>query len=220
MALPTRYNSSFLSALDPCAIEQVFLDLEVYRGCMERARARVSSDVEGFFGPGSAVWRVFRDPLNSAGAIRAVALQIAHPAIAAAGVQHSEFRENFIGRAWRTYATMSELVFGDVGTACGASERIHLVRAMVRGTIPPEASPARASSPYRANDPQLLFWVLATLYDASVFATDRLIGPMPLLERTRFYEEMRLLGLLIGIPRENPPSDLGAFDRYWDRRRR
>jgi uncharacterized protein (DUF2236 family) len=54
------------------------------------------------------------------------------------------------------------------------------------------------------------------LYEASVFATDRLIEPMPLRERTRFYEEMRLLGLLIGIPCENMPSDLGAFDRYWE----
>jgi uncharacterized protein (DUF2236 family) len=51
-----------------------------------------------------------------------------------------------------------------------------------------------------------LFWVLATLYEASVFATDRLIDPMPVLERTRFYEEMRLLEQLIGIPCENMPG--------------
>jgi uncharacterized protein (DUF2236 family) len=136
MGFPTRYNSAFFSALDPRAIEQVFLDLEVYRDCLERARARAPGEIEGFFGPGSALWRVFGDPMISAGAIRAVALQIAHPAIATAGIEHSQFRENFIGRAWKTYATMSELVFGDMSTACAASERIHVVHSMVRGTIP------------------------------------------------------------------------------------
>ena len=216
MTVPSRYDSAFLAALDTRAVEQVFLDLEVYRGCLGRALARAPSEVEGFFGPESLLWRVFGDPLNSAGAIRAVALQIAHPAIAAAGIQNSQFRQNFIGRAWRTYATMSELVFGDVSTACLASERIHVVHAMVRGTVPPEASPARAGSSYRANDPQLLMWVLATLYEASVFASDRLIEPMPRAERARFYEEMRLLGLLIGIPCEDMPGDLESFDRYWE----
>src|SRR5262249_27247211 len=152
---------------------------------VESARAFAPSDAEGFFGPGSALWQVFGNPLVSAGAIRAVALQIAHPAIAAAGIQHSEVRQHFIGRAWRTYAPLSQLVVRDVSTACAASERIHVVHTMVRGTIPPEASPARADSPYRANDPWLLMWVLATMYEASVFATDRLIGPMPLTERTR-----------------------------------
>jgi uncharacterized protein (DUF2236 family) len=216
MTVPTRYNSAFFAALDPRAVEQVFGDLEVYRGCIERARECAASDVEGFFGPGSALWRVFGDPLISAGAIRAVALQIAHPAIAAAGIQHSEFRQNFIGRAWRTYATMSELVFGDVSTACAAAERIHVFHTMVRGTIPPEASPGRAGSPYRANDPWLLMWVLATLYEGSVFAMDRLVGPMLPPERTRFYEDIRLLGTLIGIPSAVMSRDLVAFDRYWE----
>jgi uncharacterized protein (DUF2236 family) len=217
MTVPRRYNSAFFAALDPRAVEQVFLDLEVYRDCIERARARASSDdVEGFFGPGSVLWRVFGDPLNSAGAIRAVALQIAHPAIAAAGIQNSQFRQNFIGRAWRTYATMSELVFGDVSTACAASERIHVLHTMVRGIVPPEASPARAGAAYRANDPRLLMWVLATLYEASVFASDRLVAPMSLAERGRFYEEMRLLGLLLGIPCDDMPSDVGAFQGYWE----
>jgi uncharacterized protein (DUF2236 family) len=216
MTVPSRCESAFFAALDTCAVEQVFSDLEVYRDCMERARACAPNEVEGFFGPRSLLWRVFGDPLVSAGAIRAVALQIAHPAIAAAGIQNSQFRQNFIGRARRTYATISELVFGDVSTACAASERIHVVDAMVRGTVPPEASPARAGSTYRANDPRLLMWVLATLYEASVFASDRLIEPMPRAERARFYEEMRVLGLLIGIPCEDMPSDLGSFDRYWE----
>jgi len=49
-----------------------------------------------------------------------------------------------------------------------------------------------------------------------VFASDRLIEPMPRSERSRFYEEMRLLGLLIGIPCEDMPGDLESFDRYWE----
>jgi uncharacterized protein (DUF2236 family) len=215
-AIPSRYDSAFFLALDPRAIEEVFSDLDVYRRGLAEAKRRAAGETEGFFGPESAVWRVFGDPLVSAGAIRAVAFQILHPAIAAAGAQHSQFRQNFIGRAWQTYATMSELVFGDLSTACAASERIHVVHAMVRGAIPAEASPTRAGSPYRANDPALLMWVLATLYEASVFATDRLIRPMPAAERSRMYDEMRLLGSLIGIPPEAMPSDLSRFDRYWE----
>jgi hypothetical protein len=43
MALPTRYNSAFFSALDPRAIEQVFLDLEVYRAAWSALRGPAQS---------------------------------------------------------------------------------------------------------------------------------------------------------------------------------
>jgi uncharacterized protein (DUF2236 family) len=58
-------------------------------------------------------------------------------------------------------------------------------------------------------------WVLATLYEASVWAQDLLIEPMSDEARERYYTEMLTLGTLLGIPPTDVPHGLAAFDDYW-----
>jgi uncharacterized protein (DUF2236 family) len=214
-AIEDRHRSAFFNVLEAPDVEQLLDDRRVFGECVEIVRSGVGRPVEGVFGPGSYVWRLFGDPLTSAGAIRAVALQIAHPSVAAAGIEYSRFREDFIGRAWRTYAVMSELVFGDLDAAIAAAERLHVMHAMVRGAIPQSASERRAGQAYRATDPASLLWVLATLYEASVWVQDLLIEPMSQEARERYYAEMLVLGTLLGIPQTVLPDGLEAFDGYW-----
>jgi uncharacterized protein (DUF2236 family) len=146
--------------------------------------------------------------------MRSVLMQLTHPAIAAAGLQSAGFRESFLGRAWRTFATMSQVVFGDVETASAGARRIHVLHARTRGVIPAEASPDRAGEPFRGTDPPLLLWVLATMYEGSAFMYERLVAPLGEAERARYWDESRRLGLVLGIPDDEMPPTLADLAEY------
>src|SRR5262245_856334 len=212
-----RSRSSFLVGLDAEALGQVERDARVFEACIDEARERAAGDVEGFFGPGSMLWRMFGELAVNLGGFRAVAMQIVHPAVAASGLHNSRFREGFLLRSLRSFGTVSEMAFGSVEVAVRASRRLHVLHAMVRGTLPAEASPRRAGEPYRANDPPALFWVLATLYESSVFAHRLFVGPLDPADLDRYWDEMRLLGLLHGIPLSEIPETVSDFDSYWHR---
>lgn len=208
-------RSVFLAWLGEEARDEVRQDADVFLRCMDAARVRAAGPDIGFFGPGTQMWRIVGETTVSLGGMRAVLMQLAHPAIAAAGLQSSTFRADFLGRAWRTFSVMSQLIFGDLDTATGASRRLHVLHARTRGELPVAASPARAGERYRGTDPALLLWVLATLYERSVFAYGRFVAPLSDGERRAYWEDNRLLGLLLGIPEDEMPPTIEDFDLYW-----
>jgi len=184
--------------------------------CLTLARTRAAGEVEGLFGPGSAMWDHTREVALPLVGMRAIMLQIAHPAVASAGVRNSRFREQFLPRAWRTFSSMYALQFGTLEEALRSARRVHAMHCRVRGTILAEASVARAGEPYRGNDPGLLRWVLATMIDAGMLSFELLLAPVPDAERERLYQEMRLLGLVLGLSDADMPPTFDAFRRYFD----
>ncbi len=210
-----RSGSVFLGSIDVAALEQVMADADTFEACVAQAMARAPGAPEGFFGPGSMVWRMFGELAVNLGGFRAVAMQIVHPAVAASGVANQRFREGFLLRSLRSFATVSEIAFGSVDVAIAASRRLHVMHSMVRGTYSEAASARRAGEPYRANDPRSLLWVLVTLYEASVFSHECFVGPVSGAERARYWEEFRLLGLLHGVPPDVLPGTVADFEGYW-----
>jgi len=185
--------------------------------CLDRARQRARGEVEGLFGPDSAMWRYTREAAIPMVGMRAVMLQIAHPAVASAGVRNSRFREEFLPRAWRTFSSMYCIQFGTLDEALRSARRVHAMHCRVRGEIPREASEATQGAAYRGNDPALLRWVLATMIDSGVLAFDLLLEPLPDSAREQFYQDMRLLGLVLGLTDDDMPPTFPAFTEYFDR---
>ena len=103
--------------------EQRRHDAEVFEQCLAELRAGCADPTLGLFGPGSWMWRVFREVLLVASGGRGILLQIAHPAVAAAGIQNSNFQQDLIGRARRTFASVSEWIFGDLELAIETARR-------------------------------------------------------------------------------------------------
>lgn len=200
-------------AVDPDALRA---ETERFERCLAEVEARAAGPVEGVFGPGSAVWRLLRELSVPLFGLRAVLLQIAHPAIATAGAVDSDVRRAFLPRARRTFSTMYTFFFGDLRTALARARQVHRLHLRVRGAIVAEASPRCAGAAYRATDPELLLWVLATLIETTFHAHDALREPLDRATREQFYREMQLVGLLSGIPRAAMPGDLAAFERYFD----
>jgi uncharacterized protein (DUF2236 family) len=140
---------------------------------------------------------------------RALILQVAHPGIAAGVAEHSDFRTDPWRRLYRTLDVTLKIVFGDERTSRQAAAQLRTVHERVRGADD-------RGEPYSALDPELLMWVHATLVDTSLLIYERYMTKLSSLERSLYWEEMKTLGQLYGIPRERQPEDWRAFRRYFD----
>ena len=176
-------------------------------------------DSIGYFGPNSITWQLYREPFVVLGGIRALLLQVAHPAVAQGVAQYSQFQSDPFGRGYRTFAAMASIYFGDKAQADQTARRLHRMHAAIKGhypQVPVDGQPASETA-FTANDPELLLWVLATLTDTTLRACEWLPGHhLPADWRERFYEESKTTARLFGIPDSVYPADLQAFQTYFD----
>ncbi|EWC40702.1 DUF2236 domain-containing protein [Pseudomonas stutzeri] len=153
----------------------------------------------GLFGPDSVCWRVHGDFTSMMiGGISALLLQALHP-LALAGVwDHSNFREDLLGRLRRTGQFISATTFGSHADADRLIERVKRIHAGVSGTAPD-------GRPYAASDPDLLTWVHVA--EVSSFLKSHLRYLNPTLcadEQDRYYAEVALIAERLGardVPR-------------------
>jgi uncharacterized protein (DUF2236 family) len=156
----------------------------------------------GLFEEDSITRRVNRENILLLGGGRALLMQLAHPKVAAGVDEHSDFRAHPIRRLRRTIRMTMAIVFGDRETALAAARAVNQVHARVQG-------PA-----YRALDPDLLLWVYTTLADTALVTYETFVQPLSHGEREDFHREFKLLGELLGIPRDRFPKTPRDFDRY------
>ncbi len=158
----------------------------------------------GLYTDDSITRRVNRENVLLLGGGRALLMQLAHPKVAAGVDEHSDFRSHPVRRLRRTILITMAMVFGDRDTALAAARTVNQVHARVRG------------HDYRALDPDLLLWVHATLMDTALVTYETFVQPLLPREREDFYQEFKILGELLGIPRDRFPETLRDFDRYVD----
>jgi uncharacterized protein (DUF2236 family) len=171
----------------------------------------------GFFGPESLTWRIDRElAVLFASGGRALLLQVAHPLVAAAVVEHSCFATDPLGRLRHTLEAIYAFAFADSAGATRVIQRINRRHAVVSGTlsVPVGAHPADTS--YRALDPNLMLWVYATLIDSSLVAYERFVGPLSDSEREAYYQEMRRAGSAWGVPAAAFPRSLTGLRQWMD----
>jgi uncharacterized protein (DUF2236 family) len=158
----------------------------------------------GLYADDSITRRVNRENVILLGGGRALLMQLAHPKVAAGVDEHSDFRAHPIRRLRRTVLMTMASVFGDRETALAAARGVNQVHARVRGRT------------YRALDPDLLLWVHATLMDTALVTYETFVQTLLAREREDFYQEFKLVGELLGIPRDRFPETLHDFDAYLD----
>jgi uncharacterized protein (DUF2236 family) len=157
---------------------------------------------QGFYSEDSITRRVNRENVLLLGGGRALLMQLAHPKVAAGVDEHSDFRTRPIRRLRRTVLMTMAIVFGDRDTALAAARTVNQAHGRVRGRD------------YRALDPDLLLWVHATLVDSALTTYETFVKPLDPGEREDFYQESKLLGELLGVPRDRFPLTLGDFSAY------
>lgn len=160
----------------------------------------------GLFGPQSMSWQVHGDfPSMLVGGISALLLQALHP-LALAGVwDHSNFRQDMLGRLRRTSQFISGTTFGATGDADWLIDKVRAIHLKVLG----EAADGR---PYAASDPDLLTWVHVA--EVSSFMAAHLRYRNPHLSHTRqdaYYAEIALIAERLGA-RDVPRSRQAIAD--------
>lgn len=176
----------------------------------ENTPAVQASDNDELWGPHSQMWRINRETILIAGGARALLLQLAHPAVAAGVDQHSNFKAERYKRLFRTLWLMNQIIYGREATRLKAARTINRRHQAVQGAV--ESSGAA----YRANDPALGWWVLATLIDSSLMGYERWVQPLTDAEHDQYYEECKALAAVFGIQPKHMPSDYPAYRAWFD----
>lgn len=156
----------------------------------------------GLFGPESVSWRIDREVLVLAGGSCALLMQLAHPGVAAAVAQHSDFQADPFARLRRTLVASYAVVFGSTARAERAIGRMNAIHASISGTVP------ETGEQYHAVDPTLLLWVHATLVDTAIRVYDRFVAPLTDGTAEAYHAEAREIALRLGVPDASLPGSL------------
>lgn len=159
-------------------------------------------DGPGLFPPDAVIRRVNGEAVLLLGGGRALLMQLAHPLVARAVNEHSDFRSQPFARLQRTLDVVYTVVFGSAAQAREAAAALAAVHERVRGPG------------YRATDPELLLWVHATLVDTALRVHRRFLGGLSEDDAARYYSEAVVLGEVLGVPRTVQPPDLAQFRGY------
>lgn len=166
------------------------------------------------FGPSSVTWQVNQEAVLLAGGGPALLLQVAHPLVAAGVAEHSNFRQQPLQRLQRTLELTLTITFADAVSALRAVRQIERVHSTVRGRLSAAVGPFPRGTPYDANDPELLFWVHATLIDRALHVYERFVRPLSGAAKIQYYEESKVSARLFGIPEDLIPPEWRDFRGY------
>ena len=183
-------------------------------GLVERSASAYADGVperpadDGFFGPASVTWRSTGDLSSPVAGLRALLMQALHP-LAMAGVdQHSDWREDPVGRLAATSAYLATVSFGEKAAAEQAAARVRRIHEYVQGTDP------ITGRPYAAGDPALLLWVHAALVESTIVARHWFGTPLEPADADRYVAEMVVAAELVGVPRDLVPASVAELTGY------
>lgn len=165
------------------------------------------ADDPGLFGPGSVAWRVHGDASVLVGALRALLVQAMHPEVVAGVIDHSQFKDDPLGRLRRTSDWVTTVTFAPRLRAEAAIDGLATVHRGVEGV-------SHRGVRYRASDPPLLAWVHNTLVDGFLRAHARYGPGISDADADRYVAEMVRVGERLGA--EPLPATAAAL-RAWVR---
>jgi uncharacterized protein (DUF2236 family) len=169
-------------------------------------RSAVDLRSEGYFREDAAIRRIARESVLMLGGPRALLMQAAHPLVAAGIVDHSRFRQDPWRRLARTMSGLYTIVFG-------TREQADLVGAVTR-TAHERVYGRRGTRTYSAADPALMLWVHSTLVDTGLVMYETYVRRLELETAEDFYQQMKVVATLFGVPPDVHPPTLDDFRSY------
>jgi uncharacterized protein (DUF2236 family) len=167
-----------------------------------------------YFDSTSVARRVHREQAVGLGGPRALLMMAAHPVAFEGFFLHTGALGDPYERLRRTGVVMDTITFGSKARADVMTKRVRAMHRASRGTLTTPAGPFPAGTPYAADDPELLRWILACLVDSMLLAYDRYVAPLDDDERTAYIRDYAVIGKLFGLAKKHWPKDADAFDAY------
>jgi uncharacterized protein (DUF2236 family) len=175
---------------------------------------------QGYFPRGQSVLRQVHEE-RAVGLLygqRALLMQATHPVAFTGLIGSTDGLDAPFKRLARTAQTMETVYFGSCEEADRVTRRVRHMHARVRGETDRAAGPHPAGSPYAADRPDMLLWILGCLADSALMLHRWFIGPLSGSQKVRFWEDYLLVGELFGLDRADAPPTYRDF-RDWFRGR-
>ena len=168
----------------------------------------------GYFDDGSMLRRVHRERALALAGPRALLMQAAHPLAVSGILAHSTAFDDPYERLARTAQVLSTIGFGEREDADRVCRRVRAMHRRVSGRLHKPVGPYPAGTPYRADDPELLLWVLFTLVDSGRVVYRTYVGSLSRDEEARYWDDYKRVGRLFGLRVRDMPRTLDDLDEY------
>jgi uncharacterized protein (DUF2236 family) len=169
---------------------------------------------QAYFDDTSILRRVHRERALALSGPRALLMQAAHPLAVSGLLAHTGSLEEPYERLERTAEVLNAIGFGTRREADRLTAGVRAAHSRVRGRLAAPAGRYPAGTPYRADDPELLLWVLYSLVDSALVVYRRFVGSLSRAEEAAYWEDYKVVGELFGLSRADMPESLGDLHAY------
>jgi uncharacterized protein (DUF2236 family) len=169
---------------------------------------------ETLFTDDSMLRRVIGQKVVGLSGPRALLMQAAHPVAFAGFFAHTGALDEPYERLRRTARVLGLIAFGPKDRARSATRRVRAMHRQVRGELSEPVGRFPAGTPYAADDPELLLWILATLADSAAVVYQRYVATLSAAEREALWADYRLVGREFGLRHGDMPSTWSDFQGY------
>jgi uncharacterized protein (DUF2236 family) len=170
--------------------------------------------MDSYFDDTSMLRRVHRELAVAFSGPRALLMQATHPVAFEGFFAHSGALDEPYARLRRTAQVMDTIAFGSRADADRATRRVRAMHRRVRGELKSPGGRFPAGTPYSADDPVLLLWILAALVDSALVVYERYVGSLSTAERDAYWQDYRVIGGLFGLADGEMPAGIREFDAY------
>lgn len=170
--------------------------------------------MDGYFASDSMLRRVQGERVLMISGPRALLMQAAHPLAVEGLLAHTTGLDDPYTRLRRTAEVMTAIGFDSRESADRMTRRVRAMHRRVHGELETDAGPFPAGTPYAADDPALLMWVLFSLVDSGIVVYERFVASMSRAEKERYWADFRIVGNLFGLADSDMPADLDELDQY------
>jgi uncharacterized protein (DUF2236 family) len=168
----------------------------------------------GVFDENATIRRVHREQVMALAGPRALLMQAAHPVAFAGFFAHTGALDEPYERLHRTAQAVELVVFGPRERAERVTRRVRAMHRRVRGTLTEPAGRFPAGTPYAADDPALLLWILATLVESGLAVYQRYVRDLDRDERDAYWRDYRVFGRMFGLRERDMPASIEGFEDY------
>jgi uncharacterized protein (DUF2236 family) len=167
-----------------------------------------------YFDDDSMLRRIHRERAVALSGPRALLMQAAHPLAVSGLLAHSSGLEDPYERLARTARVMGTIGFGSRVHADRVTRDVRAMHRHVTGRLHKPVGRYPAGTPYRADDPNLLLWVLFTLVDSGLVVYSKYVRSLSRDEQAAYWEDYKVVGRLFGLRKRDLPETLDDLDAY------
>jgi uncharacterized protein (DUF2236 family) len=169
---------------------------------------------DSYFDERSMIRRVMGERAVSFSGARSLLMQAAHPLAVAGLLAHSDSLEDPYERLARTAQVLDAITFGPRSEADRMTSRVRAMHKRVRGRLAEGVGVFPSGTPYRADDPELLMWILYTLIDSATLFYSVYVDRLSELQRRALWQDYKVVGELFGLRVSEMPDTLDDLTAY------